>query len=1117
MQCLYCKKKLGLFASKKKPFCSDLHEVAYQDELAGLALRRVMDPLFTDPVQKAPLQMPPRPPSPPVQEEKRAESLAQPVAAPQLPGTQQPRVKPVASPIIAPPVTAAPLPESREPESEVSRFHPIGAPPPWGPFVPQIRMEPIPFDLASDLAVNDASLRFESSAGELIQLPEKLGELIDDGQVDDDQEDFAEHAAFYQIHPALEQEKPDPIEDPASSLLPEGYVAWPLSFGTAPHTGPLTDHELRIAAEPAAIEPEPEPEPEPDPAPLAGLQSLATLRLNPVEGGRQLVMLQASGLDLPQPGCRCPLADIAIDTGRLSEGEESFPRPWSAVLPDPPAPIELAEHASADQAGLGLPQRPVSPPSAAFAGVATGELSADVELIPRPWSAALPEPSAPIEPAEHVPPGLGSPKRAVPPLVAAFSGIATGGVGQGVDSISGPWSEVLAQRPEEMVLAAQLKPGLLPAQLSTQPATVLPAAAFAGVANGMPGGGVESIAGQSIVGAWSEVLAQRPEQVDLAAQLEPGLLSAQQATMLPSAALTNIANGRVGAGVESIVESMAGPWRAASPKPPEPVHLPAQLNPRILLTEQSGTLPSATFAGIATGKPGGEAESIAGPWGVQSPEPIESAAQLAPGPLSAEQAAMLPLATFRDIANGSLGEGVEFTTRLWSAVLPKPPAPVELSAHLAPESLAAEQATLLPIAAFVGMQTGSLGEGVEFTARLWSAVLPKSPAPVELSAHLVPGPVAAEQGTMLPTAVFLGIASGSLGEGVEFIARPWSAVLPKPPAPVDPAVQLEPKVLMAEQTAMFPSAALAVTANGSLAESVELTARRWTAFVQKPSAPIHLAVQLRPGLSPELSPERPVLPTAVFTGSTTVPMRALALLEPQEVRLIAKRKVLTGLRESPAKLRIPRHSFPFNSRLLQPCAQGIAQGKAWMASSLKPAAPPQNGVPQLHSPELRQPVWQETPLFARRLASVWMTPFGWLPQHPPAAQFGSQGAHENPLPDRSPSLPQPNLEGWRELIVPRATPLEMAGNPQADRRHRYRPSGLSGDPTSLQRFRAASHIQIREPEFPWSIPNDLPVAAALLPWRGVRIASETRQGSQGTPVPLRLPLKTPVLSEARAG
>ncbi len=46
MQCLYCNKRLGLFSSKKRPFCSELHEVAYQDERSGLAMRRVMDPLF---------------------------------------------------------------------------------------------------------------------------------------------------------------------------------------------------------------------------------------------------------------------------------------------------------------------------------------------------------------------------------------------------------------------------------------------------------------------------------------------------------------------------------------------------------------------------------------------------------------------------------------------------------------------------------------------------------------------------------------------------------------------------------------------------------------------------------------------------------------------------------------------------------------------------------------------------------------------------------------------------------------------------------------------------------------------------------------------------------------
>jgi hypothetical protein len=47
MRCLYCNKRLGLFSSKRRLFCSELHETAYHDERSGLAMRRVLDPLFT--------------------------------------------------------------------------------------------------------------------------------------------------------------------------------------------------------------------------------------------------------------------------------------------------------------------------------------------------------------------------------------------------------------------------------------------------------------------------------------------------------------------------------------------------------------------------------------------------------------------------------------------------------------------------------------------------------------------------------------------------------------------------------------------------------------------------------------------------------------------------------------------------------------------------------------------------------------------------------------------------------------------------------------------------------------------------------------------------------------
>jgi hypothetical protein len=45
MQCLYCHKRLGLFASKKRPFCSQQHEDRYHREQVGSALRRLLAPL----------------------------------------------------------------------------------------------------------------------------------------------------------------------------------------------------------------------------------------------------------------------------------------------------------------------------------------------------------------------------------------------------------------------------------------------------------------------------------------------------------------------------------------------------------------------------------------------------------------------------------------------------------------------------------------------------------------------------------------------------------------------------------------------------------------------------------------------------------------------------------------------------------------------------------------------------------------------------------------------------------------------------------------------------------------------------------------------------------------
>ncbi len=58
MRCQYCNKKLWLFVSANRPFCSELHEVAYQSELATQGLRRLLDPRFAGQEKRAPVPEP---------------------------------------------------------------------------------------------------------------------------------------------------------------------------------------------------------------------------------------------------------------------------------------------------------------------------------------------------------------------------------------------------------------------------------------------------------------------------------------------------------------------------------------------------------------------------------------------------------------------------------------------------------------------------------------------------------------------------------------------------------------------------------------------------------------------------------------------------------------------------------------------------------------------------------------------------------------------------------------------------------------------------------------------------------------------------------------------------
>ena len=168
MECLYCHKRLGFFASKKRPFCSELHEVAYQDEQQGLALRRVLDPLFTDPVRKAPLQQGPPP----------GGSL----------GTtarhQVPPVASLASPPRMGPIDAQQMEDARHTETPVQpdlgpkahpdrslsanhangEIHPPAIPPPFESFLGQLQVQPVALDTAIPTplpALEEPSTRLE--------------------------------------------------------------------------------------------------------------------------------------------------------------------------------------------------------------------------------------------------------------------------------------------------------------------------------------------------------------------------------------------------------------------------------------------------------------------------------------------------------------------------------------------------------------------------------------------------------------------------------------------------------------------------------------------------------------------------------------------------------------------------------------------------------------------------------------------------------------------------------------------------------------------------------------------------------------------------------------------
>jgi hypothetical protein len=316
MQCLYCKKKLGLFASRKRPFCSEQHEVAFNDEQAGLAMRRVLDPLFTEPVQKAPLQAMPR------------------GAAPQVIEVGVVEAPPVS---LTPPPVPLPIPVSRHAASS----RPLPAPPPPQSFVPQ----PGPLPYPPESGVPQVLFESEWSAAQA-QLPERPGSLLEFTPEDCEQAQEAAPAAF------------ETVLSSETILSPDFSPVLSMDERTP------DESVIEVAAEPVATV-------EPDPVSLAGPAPSPVLKLQPRNHARErlggsLASLGGSAVDPPQPALRYPFAELepayeafdwaaGLDVDSDVHGEvdltppdaraEATVTPWSAMPLDLAAPGDRARPA----------------------------------------------------------------------------------------------------------------------------------------------------------------------------------------------------------------------------------------------------------------------------------------------------------------------------------------------------------------------------------------------------------------------------------------------------------------------------------------------------------------------------------------------------------------------------------------------------------------------------------------------------------------------------------------------------------------------------------------------------------------------------------------------------
>ncbi len=371
MQCLYCKKKLGLFASKKRQFCSQQHEVAYHDEQSGLALRRVLDPLFTEPARKTPLQPAPQESAPAPEWQTPARPAQERIDAGRPPAPPPP---PPVSP--GPSMRRLPAPEPAVSESAVPE---IAIPAAREAFLRQPRPDAWP----GGPAEIRQSFEFSPPATPA-RLPEGPAVLIEDAVLTADQEGNEEPASeevvtepegaiSNRLHPAIVQEKPDWIlPGPDIDQLRLEDPAEPLNFGTAVFKDFLSALSVSgdaVSGEAQAAEPtetEPEPALQENLAPNPGLRP--EIADNGTERDRQLesaldppgLVLRLPFVDLTprQPSIRreaAALLDLALTDWR-APSDRRAETPGFGILEELPSAVRAPFYPSSDVPSPGLRQ-----------------------------------------------------------------------------------------------------------------------------------------------------------------------------------------------------------------------------------------------------------------------------------------------------------------------------------------------------------------------------------------------------------------------------------------------------------------------------------------------------------------------------------------------------------------------------------------------------------------------------------------------------------------------------------------------------------------------------------------------------------------------------------------